>query len=159
MQDKEKKTEVTPQKNTTELLPLVALRGVVAYPKLALDFEVGRAESQKAVEAAIAADRRILLVAQKDQSLRNPAASDLYTIGVLAEIQQVMRAHGSMRVLVICRSRIRTVAHSATIRCAVYRVKNRLCRSTAPRISRWNNFSVFLHFSLAFSVAFLYNEC
>ena len=108
MQDKEKKTEVTPQKNTTELLPLVALRGVVAYPKLALDFEVGRAESQKAVEAAIAAARRILLVAQKDQSLRNPAASDLYTIGVLAEIQQVMRAHGSMRVLVICRSRIRT---------------------------------------------------
>ena len=101
--------ETTKRKRDTApeaaVLPLVALRGVVPYPHLALDFEVGRAESQHAVDAALSADRRILLVAQRDQAILRPAPSDLYSVGVVAEIQQVMRARSSMRVLVTCASR------------------------------------------------------
>ena len=109
MQEKERTEEKKPTPRRTERYPLVALRGVVPYPNLALDFEVGREESQKAVERAIESDRKILLTAQRDQSIVKPAAEDLYEVGVLAEIQQVMRGHGTMRVLVICRHRARII--------------------------------------------------
>ena len=109
MQEKDRVDEVKKTARKAERLPLVALRGVVPYPNLALDFEVGREESQKAVELAVESDRRILLTAQRDQSIVRPAEQDLYTVGVMAEIQQVMRGRGTMRVLVICRNRVQII--------------------------------------------------
>lgn len=107
MQEKERNEEMNVPASEPERLPLVALRGVVPYPKLALDFEVGRPESQRAIDAALAGDRKILLTAQRDQALLHPAPKDLFHIGVIAEIQQVMRGHGTLRVLVMCAGRVR----------------------------------------------------
>jgi len=81
-------------------LPVVALRGLVAYPHMVMDFEIGRSESKKAVDDAVNHDRRIILVAQRDQSLMQPKARDLYRVGVICEIRQVMRAREGTRVLV-----------------------------------------------------------
>ena len=100
--------EAAKQKETKNSgTPLVALRGVVPFPGLALDFEVGRAESVKAVEAALAKDRMLLLTAQHDLLVLRPEVGDLFEIGVYTEIQQVLRGHGSTRVLVRCKERVR----------------------------------------------------
>ena len=67
MQEKERTDEVYEiQENEENLMPVVALRGLVAFPHMVIDFEVGRAESRKAVDEALERDRRILLIAQRD---------------------------------------------------------------------------------------------
>ncbi|MBR6717341.1 MAG: endopeptidase La, partial [Oscillospiraceae bacterium] len=86
-----------PEKN---LIPVVALRGLVAFPHMVIDFEVGRAESRKAVDTALKADRRIMLLAQRDASVTEPKVRDLYRCGVICEIRQVMRGRDGTRVLV-----------------------------------------------------------
>ena len=94
------------QPEQSNVLPLITLRGVVPYPGLALDFEVGRAESLKAAEAALSKDRVLLLAAQRDVTELHPEPAGIFTVGVRAEIQQVMRGNGSTRVLVRCRERV-----------------------------------------------------
>ena len=99
MQEKENNST---QKDTAELrlMPVVALRGLVAFPNMIFDFEVGREESRKAVEAAIADNRKIFLVAQRDATLTAPKAKDLFRVGTVCEIRQVLRGRDGMRVLV-----------------------------------------------------------
>ena len=110
MQEKEQQTPDTVQEDHADaaLMPLVALRGLVAFPHMVIDFEVGRSESKAAVDAAVNGDRRILLVAQRDQSILQPKARDLFRVGVICEIRQVMRAREGTRVLVegIARAKI-----------------------------------------------------
>ncbi len=102
MQEKEKinENETEIREEAAQRLPVVALRGLVAYPHMVIDFEIGRSESKKAVDAAVNADRRIILVAQRDQSVLQPKARDLYRVGVICEIRQVMRSREGTRVLV-----------------------------------------------------------
>ncbi len=84
-----------------EILPLMAMRGLVLFPKMILHFDVGREKSIRAVNKAMGADRKIYLVAQKDLSVENPEISDLYTVGVVAKIRQVIKSSDNMiRVLV-----------------------------------------------------------
>lgn len=88
-------------------MPVIALRGLVAFPHMVVDFELGREESQKAVDAALNGDRRILLLTQREQAVLEPKASDLHSIGVVAEIRQVLRGGRITRVLIEGLQRVR----------------------------------------------------
>ncbi len=79
-------------KTTVEALPLMALRGLVAFPKVQLNIEIVRPISLAAFTAAATANEmKILLVAQKDISVDEPKSDDLYDYGVLAVIKHVVK--------------------------------------------------------------------
>lgn len=91
-------------------IPAVALRGVVMFPKMRLHFEVGREKSINAIQSAVDNNQKIFLVAQKDPSQDNPKAKDLFAMGVIAEVKQLIRNPSSknIRVVVegICRASV-----------------------------------------------------
>ncbi|MHB8106563.1 MAG: endopeptidase La [Candidatus Cryosericum sp.] len=81
--------------------PLIPLKNVVVFPYHVLPLFVGRPKSLKSVESALAGNRKIVLVCQKDESNEDPGFADLYDIGVGAEILQLLKLpDGSDRVLV-----------------------------------------------------------
>jgi len=81
--------------------PLIPLRNVVVFPYHVLPLFVGRPKSLKSIESALAGNRKIVLVCQKDESNEDPELADLYDIGVGAEILQLLKLpDGSDRVLV-----------------------------------------------------------
>lgn len=91
----------TPQAPAKPLLPLLPLRDVVVYPQIVQPLFVGRPKSIKALEAAMATDKKVLLVAQKNAGDDDPAAKDLYEIGTIASILQLIRLpDGTVKVLV-----------------------------------------------------------
>ena len=97
-------------------LPALALRGMVMFPKMRLHFEVGRSKSIAAVNAAVHNEQLVFLVTQRDITVDDPSAQELYPIGVIAEIKQVIRNPGAnnIRVVVegICRAKILNVLES-----------------------------------------------
>ena len=93
-----------------EHLPAIALRGLVVFPNNIVHFEVGRAISIAAIEAAMNGNSNIFLVAQKDTDTEQPTLQELYTYGVVAEIKQVLRVSNDLvKVLVEGKSRARLV--------------------------------------------------
>jgi len=83
------------------ILPLMAMRGIVVFPYMIAHFDVGRQKSVCALEAAMAADQMIFLVAQKDVTVEEPSRDDFYDIGTLAKIKQIIKLPGeSVRVLI-----------------------------------------------------------
>lgn len=79
----------------------LALRGVVAFPKMVLHFDVARDKSYSAVEHAVREGKKIFLITQHEAFVENPKASDLYKVGVVADIKQVLKMPDhSMKVLV-----------------------------------------------------------
>lgn len=87
--------------NAPQQLPLLPLRGIVVFPSMVVPLDVGRPKSIAALERATMADNRILLVAQKDSKLTDPGADELYKIGTIAEIKQLLRMPGSNSVRVL----------------------------------------------------------
>ena len=75
----------------TNAIPLLPLRDVVVYPQIVQPLFVGRPKSIKALETAMASDKKVLLVAQKSAADDDPSASDLYQIGTVATILQLIR--------------------------------------------------------------------
>lgn len=69
-------------------LPVLPLRGVVMFPQTILNLDVAREKSARAIEHAMKHNRKIFIVAQKDVQQEDPSFSDLYRVGVVAEIQQ-----------------------------------------------------------------------
>lgn len=87
--------------NTTIDLPLLPLRDVVVYPHVVMPLFVGRQKSIQALEAAMAAEKQVLLLAQKNAAEENPSAQDLYNIGTVANILQLLKLpDGTVKVLV-----------------------------------------------------------
>lgn len=83
------------------IYPVIPLRGVVAFPKMVVHFDVLREKSVNAVKEALSKDRKIFIVTQRDVFAEDIKKEDLYSIGVLAEIRQVLRTPDDMlRVLV-----------------------------------------------------------
>lgn len=72
-------------------LPVLAVRGLVFFPGMMLQFDVGRARSVEAVNEAVANNRKIFLVAQRDLSDHEPTGDGVYTVGVIARIKQVIQ--------------------------------------------------------------------
>ena len=82
-------------------LPVLPLRGLVVFPGVVTHFDVGRLNSAKSVEEAMRADQRIFLTAQKDLSVDDPKKNDLYAVGTVAIVKQILRMPGdNMRILV-----------------------------------------------------------
>lgn len=83
-----------------ETLPVVALRGMTILPDMVIHFDVSRERSIKAIEEAMLKEQRIFLVTQKDPQIENPGAEDLYRIGTIACVKQVIKMpHSVVRVL------------------------------------------------------------
>lgn len=82
-------------------MPAVALRGMVILPGMIAHFDISREKSIKAVERAMMETQRIFLVAQRDVEQENPDTEDLYRVGVIAEVKQVIKLQNNIiRVLV-----------------------------------------------------------
>ncbi len=88
-------------------LPVLPLRDVVVFPHMVIPLFVGRDKSMRALEQAMVADKRILLVAQKSAETDDPASADLYQIGTLAQVLQLLKLpDGTIKVLVEGVSRV-----------------------------------------------------
>ncbi len=86
---------------TIKKLPAVALRGTTILPDMIVHFDVSRSKSARAVEEAMLLDQKLFLVGQKDHELEEPVQDDLYTIGTIASIKQVVKLPKNLlRVLV-----------------------------------------------------------
>ncbi len=88
-------------------LPVLPLRDVVVYPHMVIPLFVGRDRSIKALDLAMAADKQILLVAQKSPDVDDPGQQDLYPVGTLATVLQLLKLpDGTIKVLVEGVSRV-----------------------------------------------------
>ena len=72
-------------------LPVLPLRDVVVYPHMVIPLFVGREKSIHALDVAMKADKRIMLIAQKQPDVDDPKADDLYRIGTVASILQLLK--------------------------------------------------------------------
>ena len=119
-------TEQTLQEDPTQsshptahgMMPLLPLRDVVVYPHLVIPLFVGRAKSVKALEIASDSNKQILLVAQKSANKDEPDAEDLYSIGTMATVLQMLKLpDGTVKVLVEGLYRVRVSEFIETEEC------------------------------------------
>ncbi len=80
---------------------MVALRGMVLFPKMVLHFDIGRDKSVEALNQAMTQDRKIFLAAQKELLAENPTWDGLYKVGVVGRIKQVLKAKGNLLRVVV----------------------------------------------------------
>ena len=96
-------------------MPILALRGLAVFPEQTVHFDVGRAKSVRALEAAMKDDQTLLLIPQKDLMVDDPKLKDLYGVGTVAKVKQVLKTQGeNLRILVtgICRGKITELQQS-----------------------------------------------
>ena len=96
-------------------MPILALRGLAVFPDQTVHFDVGRPKSTRALEAAMKQDQTLLLIPQKDMLVDDPKLIDLYAVGTVAKVKQVLKTQGeNLRVLVtgICRGKITELSQS-----------------------------------------------
>ncbi|MTI95562.1 MAG: endopeptidase La [Firmicutes bacterium] len=93
---------------STRVLPLMALRGILIFPHMIMHLDVGREKSVAALEKAMVEDNEILLVSQRQSNVDEPEIDDLFSVGTIAAIKQVLKLPGgTVRVLVEGLSRAR----------------------------------------------------
>ncbi len=86
----------------SEKMPVLALRGLTVFPKTTIHFDVGREKSVRALDKAMSGDQRIFLVTQKDILQDDPSFDDLYPVGTVARVRQVLKMPGdAVRVLIV----------------------------------------------------------
>ncbi|RLA07345.1 MAG: endopeptidase La [Gammaproteobacteria bacterium] len=113
-----------PPPSKTADLPALPLRDVVVFPHMVIPLFVGRPKSIEALQRANQGDKQILLIAQKDPGLDQPDESDLYQIGTLANILQLLKLpDGTVKVLVEGITRVSMVEFSETDECLVATVE------------------------------------
>ena len=84
-----------------KLMPLLALRGIIVFPGMTVNLDVGRDKSINAVNAAMQLGKKILLVTQRDAETADPKREELYNYGVVAEIKQLLKLpSGAIRILI-----------------------------------------------------------
>ncbi|MBA3948358.1 MAG: endopeptidase La [Acidobacteria bacterium] len=84
-----------------ETLPIVPLRDLVVFPHMMLPFVIGRPSSTRALEHALATDKRVFLAAQHDASIDDPQPGDIYTMGCIANVVQSLKLpDGNVKLLV-----------------------------------------------------------
>ena len=106
---------MTSEPNTITTMPVLALRGLTIFPNMLLHFDVGRGTSIKALDEAMAEGLPIFLVAQRDLTVEEPGEKDLYTIGTVSTVKQILRLPGeNVRVMVEGSSRGKLVSLSKT---------------------------------------------
>lgn len=86
----------------SERMPVLALRGLTVFPNATMHFDVGREKSVRALDKAMSGDQRIFLVTQKDILQDDPSFDDLYPVGTVARVRQVLKMPGdAVRVLIV----------------------------------------------------------
>ncbi len=94
--------------DSIEKLPMIALRGLSVFPSMILNFDIERPISIAALDRAMETDRQIFLLAQRDADVEEPDFNDLYSVGCLSYVRQILRMpNGGVRVLVEGKSRAR----------------------------------------------------
>ncbi len=95
------------KKLTTKTYPMIPLRGLMVFPRMILHFDVGRAPSVAALEKAMMQDQQLVLAVQRDEEKDNPSFAELWPVGMLASIKQVISLPGdALRVLVEGKERV-----------------------------------------------------
>lgn len=85
----------------TVVIPLLPLRGILVYPTMVLHLDVGRNKSVQALEKVMVDDHNILLATQREIAIDEPTEDEIYTIGTLAKVKQMLKLpNGTIRVLV-----------------------------------------------------------
>ena len=100
------------------LMPLLPLRGMLVFPGMIINLDVGRERSVHAVEAAMTSDKQILLVSQKEAVTMEPGQKDLFKYGVIAEIKQLLKLpSGALRILVegLARAKVETIIEAPAV--------------------------------------------
>ncbi len=107
----------------TRELPMLPMRDIVIFPQMTTPFFIGRKQSMEALEEALKLDREVFVVAQRDPMLENPSEDDLYRVGAIGVILQIMRLpNGTIKALFEARSRGRMVSadtHGSSFRAQV----------------------------------------
>src|SRR6202007_531194 len=89
------------EKPDTKRLPMMPIRDVVIFPFMMTPFVVGRESSVRALEEALAADKKIFLAPQHDASIADPKANEIYQVGTIVNIVQSLKLpDGNIKVLV-----------------------------------------------------------
>ncbi len=89
------------QDNIINNIPTVALRGLVAFPTMMLHFEVGREKSIAAIQAAMKENQQVFLVAQKSVTYEDPTPKQLHSMGILANVKQIIKSPDSPNLRVV----------------------------------------------------------
>src|SRR5215475_13221001 len=119
------------EKSDTKRLPMMPIREVVIFPYMMTPFVVGRESSVRALEEAMAADKKIFLATQHDASVDEPRPNEIYSVGTIVNIVQSLKLpDGNIKVLVegVERARVVSVADDegffrATVRTSTYKVE------------------------------------
>ena len=82
-------------------IPVMALPGISVFPKLIYSFDVGREKSIRALDVAMGNDQCMILLMQKDVVVDEPGPEDLYEVGVLVHVRQVLKMPGEILVSVL----------------------------------------------------------
>lgn len=92
-------------------LPLLPMRDIVVFPHMTTPFFIGRKQSLEALEQALAGDRKIFVVAQKDPMVENPKEEDLFQVGTIGSLLQIMRLpNGTIKALYEANERAKLVS-------------------------------------------------
>lgn len=102
-----------------KIFPMLALRGISVFPNMILNFDVERPASIAALNAAMAADQNIFLVAQKDIAIGTPKPNEIYKIGTVSRITQILKIPGgnAVRVMVQGLTRAKIIEYTAEKPC------------------------------------------
>lgn len=104
-----------PELLTGELLPVLPLRDIVVFPHMIVPLFVGREKSVRALEAVMREDKQILLVAQRNAAQDDPGAEDLYDVGTVSTVLQLLKLpDGTVKVLVEGGKRARVLGFKET---------------------------------------------
>src|SRR5450432_3666609 len=120
------------EKSDTKRLPMMPIRDVVIFPYMMTPFVVGRESSVRALEEALAGDKKIFLATQHDASVDEPRPDEIFSVGTVANIvQSLKQSDGNIKVLVegVERGKIISVSEDegylkATIKTFSFRVDN-----------------------------------
>ncbi|MCC8182960.1 MAG: LON peptidase substrate-binding domain-containing protein, partial [Clostridiales bacterium] len=119
------------------VLPTLALRGLTIFPNMLVHFDVGRQTSMKALELAMEQDNRVFLVAQKSVMVEQPEQNDLYRVGTICTIRQLLRLpDDNVRVMVEGRSRaalLELVQEKPCLTAAVQEIPASPAETSTPR--------------------------
>ncbi|MFD2116498.1 endopeptidase La [Paenibacillus yanchengensis] len=87
--------------NISKKMPLLPLRGLLVYPSMVMHLDVGRDKSVRALERAMVEDHLILLCSQSEGNIEEPAQSDIYKVGTISKIRQMLKLpNGTIRILI-----------------------------------------------------------
>ena len=122
--EEEKSIKITKDVDSYRFLPLLSLRGMLVFPNMTLPLEVGREKSIAALERAMSEGGTIALVTQKVAKVNDPTSEDVYEIGTVAEIKQMVRLpDGTVRVVVEGKKRMKILEFFAETACNMVKVE------------------------------------